>query len=97
MRLWAEDDFSRSLQVVLEAWLPFGLFETVCQKLNDLAIWPYFSLFYIDKNSIFLDLFWTNLSKFKTLYEILNFNSVILTKKIGLYLAFFHFSGFGLF
>jgi len=57
-------------------------------------VWPFghiLAFFNTDKNSIFLDLFWTNLSKFKTFYEILNFNSVILTKKIGLYLAFFHF------
>jgi len=43
---------------------------------------------------------WTNLSKFQAFYEIHNFDLVILTIfwwKFGLYLTFFHFSGFGLF
>jgi len=36
----------------------------------------------VDKNSIFYGPFWTNLSKFQAFYEIVNFNLVILTKKM---------------
>jgi len=39
--------------------------------------WPFF---YVDKNSIFQGFVLTNLSKFRTVYEILNFYLVILTK-----------------
>ncbi len=59
--------------------------------------WPFLNC---DKNSIFSGMFWINLSNFQTFYKILNFNLVILKKfwrKFGLYVVFFHFSGFGLF
>jgi len=39
--------------------------------------WPFLN---VDKNSIFQGFVWTNLSKFQTVYEILNFYLVILTK-----------------
>jgi hypothetical protein len=54
----------------------------------------------VDKNSKFLGMFSTNLSKFQAFYEILNFNLVILTnilKEIWRLFGLFHFSGFGLF
>jgi len=56
-----------------------AFFETVCQKRNGLTIWPFFN---VDKNSIFQGFVLTNLSKFRTVYEILNFLKVILTKNL---------------
>jgi len=55
-------------------------------------VWLFGHFFNVDKNRIFWALCWTNLKKFQTFYEILHFDLVILTN-----LAFFHFSGFGLF
>jgi len=43
------------------------------------AIWPFLKLFERNKMVWPFGLFWTNLSKFETFYEILNFNLVILT------------------
>jgi len=85
--------------------LPFGLFKgQICQIwpfwnclpeikwFGHLAIfWPFLT---VDKNSIFWALFWTNLIKFQTFYEILHFNSAILTNfwmKFGLCLAYLIF------
>ncbi len=53
------------------------------------------AIFNGDKNSIFKGLLWTNLSEFQTVYEILNINLVIQVFEGNL--AFYHFSGFGLF
>ena len=81
--------------------LPFGLFETVCQKLNNLAIWPFFGLFWKLKKIVsFKACFERIWAKITIFYKIPQIVLVILPKfhqKFGLYLAFFHFWGFGLF
>jgi len=55
------------------------------------AIWPFLK---IHKNGLLKGLFWTNLSKFETFYEIKNIYLVILTnflKKIWLLFGLFSF------
>jgi hypothetical protein len=66
--------------VALESSTPlftkFGIFPGLNIIKVRVAIWPFLN---VDKNSKFYGLFWTNLSKFQTFYEILNLNLVILT------------------
>jgi len=56
----------------------FGLFLKLFARNK--MVWPFdhfLAFFNFVENSIFEGLFWTNLSKFQTFFEILNFNLVI--------------------
>jgi hypothetical protein len=57
--------------------LPFGLFWNC---LPEKKWFGHLAFFNVDKSSIFQGFVWTNLSKFRTVYEIPNFYLVILTK-----------------
>jgi hypothetical protein len=62
-------------RVVRVAIWPFSNCLPEIKWFGHLAIfWPFLN---DDKNSTFKDLFWTNLSKFQTFYEIIDFNLVI--------------------
>ncbi len=77
-------------------------FETVCQKSNSLAIWPFPDLFLIlRKYHIFrlvYEKYEHNLQYYFTIfYEILNLKWLKIWRKFILYLCYFYFWWLGLF